>query len=107
MHRLGHRISGRLASSTRPSCQTRGLLTGDSERDRWLISCPFHLETARQLASASVGSVSLRLRASPLRTPSARRSMRFPHSVRRTPAQPRFYIEWSDGNGAAIRLRPR
>jgi len=85
------------------------LLTGGySARDRGEDRAPFVVETARPLDELRrSGSVGIALRWSAPRAPE-------PESVQRAaavcaghPGPAPVYIEWSDGNGEAIRLRAR
>jgi len=85
------------------------LLTGGySDRDRGEDHAPFIVESARRLEDLRAsGAVALSLR---WRAPSAPR----PEALRQAaalctahPGPTPLYIEWSDGNGEAVRLRSR
>jgi DNA polymerase-3 subunit alpha len=85
------------------------LLTGGySDRDRGEDQAPFIVETARQLselkASGAV-ALSLRWRSPSAPQPSALQAVAALCSAHPGPTP--LYIEWSDGNGEAIRLRSR
>ena len=85
------------------------LLTGGySDRDRGEDQAPFIVETARQLgelkASGAV-ALSLRWRSPSAPEPSALQAVAALCSAHPGPTP--LYIEWSDGNGEAVRLRSR
>jgi DNA polymerase III subunit alpha len=85
------------------------LLTGGySDRDRGEDQAPFIVETARQLsdlrASGAV-ALSLRWRSPSAPQPSALKAVAALCSAHPGPTP--LYIEWSDGNGEAVRLRSR
>ena len=85
------------------------LLTGGySDRDRGEDRAPFIVEQARELAELKAsGAVALSLRWSLPRAPepSALRSVAALCSAHPGPTP--LYIDWSDGNGEAVRLRSR
>jgi len=85
------------------------LLTGGySDRDRGEDQAPFIVETARQLGELRAsGAVALSLR---WRSPSAPEPSALQAAAALCSAHPGptpLYIEWSDGNGEAVRLRSR
>ncbi|HEY7479268.1 MAG TPA: DNA polymerase III subunit alpha [Gemmatimonadales bacterium] len=85
------------------------LLTGGySERDRGEDYAPFIVESARRMDELkSSGAVALSLR---WRAPSAPRPEALQQAMAICSAHPGptpLYIEWSDGNGEAVRLRSR
>ena len=86
------------------------LLTGGySDRDRGEDHAPFIVESARALEELKAsGAVALSLR---WRTPAAPAPDDAPRRgrarARRIPGPTPLYIEWSDGNGEAVRLRSR
>jgi DNA polymerase III subunit alpha len=85
------------------------LLTGGySDRDRGEDHAPFIVESARRMDELkSSGAVALSLR---WRAPSAPRPEALQAAVAICSAHPGptpLYIEWSDGNGEAVRLRSR
>ncbi len=85
------------------------LLTGGySDRDRGEDQAPFIVEAARQLGELkSSGAVALSLR---WRSPSAPEPSALQAAAALCSAHPGptpLYIEWSDGNGEAVRLRSR
>jgi DNA polymerase III subunit alpha len=85
------------------------LLTGGySDRDRGEDQAPFIVETARQLSELKAsGAVALSLR---WRSPSAPQPAALKAAAALCSAHPGptpLYIEWSDGNGEAVRLRSR
>ncbi len=85
------------------------LLTGGySDRDRGEDQAPFIVETARQLGelrSSGAVALSLRWRSPSAPQPSALQAVAALCSAHPGPTP--LYIEWSDGNGEAIRLRSR
>jgi len=85
------------------------LLTGGySDRDRGEDQAPFIVETARQLSelkSSGAVALSLRWRSPSAPQPSALQAVAALCSAHPGPTP--LYIEWSDGNGEAIRLRSR
>jgi DNA polymerase-3 subunit alpha len=85
------------------------LLTGGySERDRGEDQAPFIVENARPLAELKTSgelALSLRWRAPSAPEPAALREVAALCSSRPGPTP--LYIEWSDGNGEAVRLRSR
>jgi hypothetical protein len=85
------------------------LLTGGfSERDRGEDQAPFIVETARPLQELKPsGAVALSLR---WRAPAAPEPAVLKEAAALCSAHPGptpLYIEWSDGNGEAVRLRSR
>jgi DNA polymerase III subunit alpha len=85
------------------------LLTGGySDRDRGEDQAPFIVETARQLSELKAsGAVALSLR---WRSPSAPEPSALQAAAALCSAHPGptpLYIEWSDGNGEAVRLKSR
>jgi DNA polymerase-3 subunit alpha len=85
------------------------LLTGGySDRDRGEDHAPFIVESARRMDELkSSGAVALSLR---WRAPSAPRPEALQQAAALCSAHPGptpLYIEWSDGNGEAVRLRSR
>ncbi len=85
------------------------LLTGGySDRDRGEDQAPFIVETARQLGELKTsGAVALSIR---WRSPSAPQPSALQAAAALCSAHPGptpLYIEWSDGNGEAVRLRSR
>jgi DNA polymerase-3 subunit alpha len=85
------------------------LLTGGySDRDRGEDHAPFIVESARRLDDLKAsGAVALSLR---WRAPSAPRPEALQQAAALCTAHPGptpLYIEWSDGNGEAVRLRSR
>ena len=85
------------------------LLTGGySARDRGEDRAPFVVETARPLAELrQSGSVGIALRWSAPRAPEAELLQRAAAVCAGHPGPAPVYIEWSDGNGEAVRLRAR
>jgi DNA polymerase-3 subunit alpha len=85
------------------------LLTGGySDRDRGEDQVPFIVETARPLAelkSSGALALSLSWRAPSAPEPEALKEVAALCSAHPGPAP--LYIEWSDGNGEAVRLRSR
>jgi DNA polymerase-3 subunit alpha len=85
------------------------LLTGGySDRDRGEDQAPFIVETARQLSDLKASgalALSLRWRSPSAPQPSALQAVAALCSAHPGPTP--LYIEWSDGNGEAIRLRSR
>jgi DNA polymerase-3 subunit alpha len=85
------------------------LLTGSySDRDRGEDQAPFIVETALQLSELKASgalALSLRWRSPSAPQPSALRAVAALCSAHPGPTP--LYIEWSDGNGEAIRLRSR
>src|SRR4051812_39127503 len=85
------------------------LLTGGySDRDRGDDQAPFIVESARPLAdlkSSGALALSLRWRAPSAPEPRAVKEMAAICSAHPGPAP--VYIEWTDGNGEAVRLRSR
>jgi DNA polymerase III subunit alpha len=85
------------------------LLTGGySDRDRGEDQAPFIIETARPLADLKASgavALSLRWRAPSAPEPAALKEVAALCSAHPGPTP--IYIEWSDGNGEAIRLRSR
>jgi DNA polymerase III subunit alpha len=85
------------------------LLTGGySERDRGEDQAPFIVESARpleELKASGALALSLRWRAPSAPQPSAVREIAALCSAHPGPVP--IYIEWSDGNGEAVRLRSR
>ncbi len=85
------------------------LLTGGySDRDRGEDQAPFIVETARQLSelrTSGAVALSLRWRAPSAPEPSALQAVAALCSAHPGPTP--LYIEWSDGNGEAVRLRSR
>ena len=85
------------------------LLTGGySDRDRGEDQAPFIVETARELSDLKAsGAVALSLR---WQSPSAFQPAALQAAAALCSAHPGptpLYIEWSDGNGEAVRLRSR
>jgi len=85
------------------------LLTGGySDRDRGEDQAPFIVEAARQLSELKAsGAVALSLR---WQSPSAPQASALQAAAALCSAHPGptpLYIEWSDGNGEAVRLRSR
>jgi hypothetical protein len=84
------------------------LVGGYSQRDRGEERAPFVVESARPLAELRTsGQVGLSLR---WRSPSAPQpdSLQAAAALCRThPGPVPIYIDWSDGNGEAVRLRSR
>jgi DNA polymerase-3 subunit alpha len=85
------------------------LLTGGfSARDRGEDRAPFVVETARPLEELRrSGSVGIALRWSAPRAPEAELLQRAAAVCAGHPGPAPVYIEWSDGNGEAVRLRAR
>ena len=85
------------------------LLTGGySDRDRGEDQAPFIVETARplgELKASGAVALSLRWRSPSAPQPSALQAVAALCSAHPGPTP--LYIEWSDGNGEAIRLRSR
>jgi DNA polymerase-3 subunit alpha len=85
------------------------LLTGGySDRDRGEDQAPFIVETARQLGELKTSgavALSLRWRSPSAPEPSALQAVAALCSAHPGPTP--LYIEWSDGNGEAVRLRSR
>jgi len=85
------------------------LLTGGySDRDRGEDQAPFIVETARplgELRSSGAVALSLRWRSPAAPEPSALQAAAALCSAHPGPTP--LYIEWSDGNGEAVRLRSR
>jgi DNA polymerase-3 subunit alpha len=85
------------------------LLTGGySERDRGEDQAPFIVETAQrldQLKTSGALALSLRWRAPAAPEPSALREAVAICSAH--PGSTPLFIDWSDGNGEAVRLRSR
>jgi DNA polymerase-3 subunit alpha len=85
------------------------LLTGGySDRDRGEDQAPFIVESARpleELKASGALALSLRWRAPAAPQPSAVREIAALCSAHPGPVP--IYIEWSDGNGEAVRLRSR
>ncbi len=85
------------------------LLTGGySDRDRGDDQAPFIVETARplgELKSSGAVALSLRWRSPAAPEPSALQAAAALCSAHPGPTP--LYIEWSDGNGQAVRLRSR
>ena len=85
------------------------LLTGGySDRDRGEDQAPFIVEAARELAdlkSSGAVALSLRWRSPSGLQPSALQAVAALCSAHPGPTP--LYIEWSDGNGEAVRLRSR
>jgi DNA polymerase-3 subunit alpha len=85
------------------------LLTGGySDRDRGEDQAPFIVETARplgELKSSGAVALSLRWRSPSAPEPSALQAVAALCSAHPGPTP--LYIEWSDGNGEAVRLRSR
>jgi DNA polymerase-3 subunit alpha len=85
------------------------LLTGGySDRDRGEDQAPFIVETARpldELRSSGALALSLRWRAPSAPEPQALKEVAALCSA--YPGSTPLYIEWSDGNGEAVRLRSR
>ncbi|HJR17962.1 MAG TPA: DNA polymerase III subunit alpha, partial [Gemmatimonadales bacterium] len=85
------------------------LLTGGySDRDRGEDQAPFIVETARPLAelkSSGALALSLRWRSPSAPQPAALQAVAALCSAHPGPTP--LYIEWSDGNGEAVRLRSR
>lgn len=85
------------------------LLTGGfSERDRGEDRAPFIVESARPLAELRAsGAVALSLRWRLPATPGAESVKAATSLCTAHPGPTPLYIEWSDGNGEAVRLRAR
>jgi DNA polymerase-3 subunit alpha len=84
------------------------LAGGYSDRDRGEDQAPFIVETARPLAdlkSSGAVALSLRWRSPSAPQPSALQAVAALCSAHPGPTP--LYIEWSDGNGEAVRLRSR
>ena len=85
------------------------LLTGGySDRDRGEDQAPFIVETARELSDLKASgalALSLRWRSPSSLQPSALQAVAALCSAHPGPTP--LYIEWSDGNGEAVRLRSR
>ena len=85
------------------------LLTGGySDRDRGEDQAPFIVETARELSELKASgalALSLRWRSLSAPQPSALQAVAALCSAHPGPTP--LYIDWSDGNGAAVRLRSR
>jgi DNA polymerase III subunit alpha len=85
------------------------LLTGGySDRDRGEDQAPFIVETARplgELKTSGAVALSLRWRSPSAPEPSALQAVAALCSAHPGPTP--LYIEWSDGNGEAVRLRSR
>jgi DNA polymerase-3 subunit alpha len=84
------------------------LAGGYSDRDRGEDQAPFIVETARPLAelkSSGAVALSLRWRSPSAPEPSALQAVAALCSAHPGPTP--LYIEWSDGNGEAVRLRSR
>jgi DNA polymerase-3 subunit alpha len=85
------------------------LLTGGySDRDRGEDQAPFIVETAsplQELKTSGALALSLRWRAPAAPEPAALREVAALCSAHPGPTP--LYVEWSDGNGEAVRLRSR
>ncbi len=85
------------------------LLTGGySDRDRGEDQAPFIVETARELGELKTsGAVALSLRWRSLSAPQPSALQAVAALCSAHPGPTPLYIEWSDGNGEAVRLRSR
>ena len=85
------------------------LLTGGySDRDRGQERAPFIVETARNLEELKrSGAVALSLRWRAPEAPAAAAVRAAAALCTAHPGPTPVYIEWSDGNGEAVRLRSR
>ena len=109
-HRRGPRLSRRLGQAQPDHAQDAALLLtgGYSDRDQGEDNPPFIVELARPLAELKTSgalALSLRWRAPSAPQPAALKEVAALCSAHPGPTP--LDIEWSDGNGDAVRLRSR